>query len=242
MIGLSDLAGLWRRAWLSAPAVEDSSTRVYWAQAGADYVDLRIPAERPSLAGARALADLRPDMLALLMQAEGFAGQVALEDGICTWSREIDWHGARALPDAGKLAWDSAGGLLEVGVHAEYRELWMPVPTADPSARRYRAGEALAMVVDDGSWFQIGIGVPDRPSSESLRRALGTGAASRADLERHFSSEYARGRWAGSDGIAELSTNPLRERRAVLRREAGRMIWLAENFDGQRREVALEPV
>ena len=45
-----DLQGLWKRVWIrspsSDPTFEDHLTRVFWAQSGAIYADLRIPLDR----------------------------------------------------------------------------------------------------------------------------------------------------------------------------------------------------
>jgi len=48
--------GLWRRTLLQTPDLLDTRTRVYWLQVGEHFIDLRIPAERPSFAGIVAAA------------------------------------------------------------------------------------------------------------------------------------------------------------------------------------------
>jgi len=106
MITGGDLQGHWRRDWIKAPGFEDNTTRVHWMQAGEIFVDLRVPLERPDLAGATALADLGPSTLLALTKAEGFAGRIEVVDSNCTWHRAINWHG---VPEADELAQGSGG-------------------------------------------------------------------------------------------------------------------------------------
>lgn len=239
MITQAQLQGHWRRDWIKAPGFEDHTTRVHWAQAGALFADLRIPAVRPDLGGAACLADLDNAALLHLMRAEGFAGEITVADGICTWHRAINWHGRPEAVDAGRMSFDPKGRLVEDGVHAEYRELWHRVPGGPLSARPLRAGALEGVLVWSDEMFLFGLGDPAAPPAAPLRAALEAGARPEG-LARHFRSDYALGRWEGNAGIAELCTNPLREGRPVLSRAAdGGLTWLSSGFDGREEPVAL---
>ena len=124
MITTDDIQGHWQRLWLEAPGFKDKTTRVHWMQAGDIYADVRVPLERPDVSGLNSLADLPARDLHILAQAEGFAGHTKVENSVCTWERTINWHGATDAIDAGELSFDTAGRLIEAGVHANYTELW----------------------------------------------------------------------------------------------------------------------
>ena len=233
MIGLGDLQGHWRRVWIKAPGFEDHDTRVNWMQSGTLYADLRVPAERPSLIGARALSDLDPATLRGLMRAEGFAGSIALEGDICTWARDINWHGVPQGVDAGRMWFNADGDLIEDGVHAEYAELWQRAPEAPVGASRVAAGDLTGVFVRSDTRFLIGLGQPGARSSADLVEALERGERPEA-VEAHFASHYVLGHWDGVLGIADLATNPFLEGRAVLERSAGGgMVWRGVDFFGR---------
>ena len=70
------------------------------------------------------MADLSDSALAALAEAEGFAGEITVSDGVCTWDRRLNWHGRPEGIDAGRVEFDASGDLLETGVHADYSESW----------------------------------------------------------------------------------------------------------------------
>ena len=237
MITEADLQGHWEREWIRAPGFEDRTTRVHWLQAGALYADIRVPAERPDLFGADCLADLGPADLRALLRAEGFAGTIDVAHGICTWTREVNWHGRPLAVDAGRMRFEGAS-LFEDGVHADYRELWRPRPGTF-AARRVAAEGLSGILVASDELFLLGLGDPAAPPSAPILEALEAGR--RPDgLTGQFRSEYTFGRWDGDDGIADLSTNPYREGRPALRRTGEGFVWLTEGFDGSDRAVRLD--
>lgn len=239
MIGLRDLQGHWRRAWLRAPGVEDRDTRVSWMQGGALFADLRVPATRPALEGARALSDLDPEALLGLMAAEGFAGTITLEGDVCTWNREVNWHGEPQGVDAGRMRFDAAGDLIEDGVHADYAELWQRASGEGLNASRVAADGFEGVLLRSESLFLIGLGRPGAPASAPLVQALERGERPAA-LVAHFASHYVLGHWDGALGIADLATNPFLENRPFLERGAGgRLIWHAVGFHGTETELPL---
>ncbi|MEM8729024.1 MAG: hypothetical protein AAGF79_03825 [Pseudomonadota bacterium] len=213
-----DLQGLWKRAWIKAPTqaptFEDHTTRVYWAQSGALYADLRIPLDRGLPTGARTLADLDAATMLRLMQAEGFAGTTSVIDGVCTWAREINWHGQPDDVDAGQMWFDGAD-LIEDGVHGDYREVWLREPTPPLTAVRATCDRLSGILVRSERMFLLGLGHPDAPATAPLVAALEAGVIP-DELPAHFETEYVFGHWDGARGIADLCTNPFREGHCVL--------------------------
>ncbi|MCV6595135.1 MAG: hypothetical protein OIF48_19475 [Silicimonas sp.] len=234
-----DLAGHWVRRWIKAPGVEDHDTRVHWMQAGWDYADLRLPKERPDLSDAACLADLSSEALARLTEAEGFAGRIALEGRICTWAREINFHGVPEAPDVGEIRFDAAGRMIETGVHADYAELWEQQGSGPVQAMRFAGGGYAGVLVICGARAVLGIGVPGALSSAPLRAALAAGRKPEG-LARLFDGLHALGRWDGETLTAELATQPFAEGRAVLTWADNRLTWHRIAFDGRQDDVVLE--
>lgn len=232
MITLDDLQGHWRRDWIKAPGFEDTTTRVNWLQADTLFADLRIPLERPDITGLTCLAEMAPAGVRLLMTAEGFAGQITVAENRCTWHRNINLHGVPAQSDIGLMSFDKAGGLIEDGVLAKYRELWKSVPQAPLRAARISCDGMTGVLIENEDVFLLAIGPKPSGTTESLIAALENGTAEAADLEQHFTSAYVLGRWDGARGIANLSTNPFDEgQMAVERGDA--FVWYSFGFDGQ---------
>jgi hypothetical protein len=240
MIGPEDLQGHWHRAWLKAPGISDHDTSVHWMQAGTLYADIRVPANRPDLRGAGALADLSDATLLTLLRAEGFAGTISVAEDICTWARHINWHGAPACVDSGHMRFEAPHRLVETGVHADYAELWNRRVDQPVSAIHMMAGQAHAFLVTVGKRFVFGTGTPGAVSSDDMISALRSGHRSRA-LHSHFDHVFALGRWDGLHGLAHLCTNPLLEgQRLVSCTAQGDLIWHAVDFFGKSRDVPLK--
>ncbi|MBT8154243.1 hypothetical protein KMP13_10105 [Epibacterium ulvae] len=242
MIGAGDLQAHWSRVWLRAPGVEDATTRVHWMQCGPLYADIRIPLDRPALDGATALCDLAPAQLASLMAAEGFAGTITVVDSICTWARDINWHGTPDGLDAGLMSFDAAGDLIEDGVHADYAELWRKKPAATTVAHRVQGGGQHGVVVFSKSQFLLALGTPDAPASAPLITALKEGLQPDG-LPGHFASHYILGDWDGAVGTARLATNPFLERKQVLTAAADRAEGFTADlvdFFGAPQQIALQ--
>lgn len=238
---LSELQGHWRREWLRWPGGEgcdDETTRVHWLQAGSLYADVRVPADRPALDGARCLADLDPAALLQIMQAEGFAGTITLRDDVCTWHRRINWHGRPDGIDAGHVRFED-GALIEDGVHAPYRELWRRLDGPQLTASRVWAGDLEGVLVASDTVFLLGLGRPAADPSGALIEALRRGDRPEG-VAAQFDSLYAFGHWHGADGIAELCTDPFLEGAPVMKRKAGITVLLRATFDGDRRAVPLD--
>lgn len=233
MITESELQGHWQRDWIKAPGFEDTTTRVHWLQAGSFFADLRIPLHRPDVTGLSCLADLDKPALRELLNAEGFAGQITVEDNCCTWHRGINWHGVPERSDIGAMSFNASGRLIEDGVLSEYRELWRSIPQAPLRGAKVSCRNMTGLFIENDDVFLLGIGPTPRGTSAGLIAALDSGIADIAALQHHFASEYVLGAWNGQLGIAELSTNPLHEGQVVLERGNG-LVWHNARFDGQK--------
>lgn len=231
------IEGHWRREWLRWPEGEDATTHVHWLQAGALYADIRVPSRRPDLTGAVCLADLDVPALHALMAAEGFAGTIALDGDVCTWTREINWHGQPETVDAGRLSL-KGDALIEDGVHATYRELWQRQPGSPLAARRIAGAGLQGVLVASDEVFLLALGDPEAPPARPLVEALARGERPEG-LARHFASLYALGRWEGRSGVARLATDPLREGCPILERWNGGIRWHRKGFEGGEETVTL---
>jgi len=227
------LQGHWQRDWIKAPGFEDHTTRVHWLQAGALFADLRIPFNRPEIAGLSCLADFEPQDLRLMMDAEGFAGHITVEESICTWHRAINWHGVPGQADIGLMSFDEAGGLIEDGVLAEYRELWQAVPQPALRGTKVSCGAMTGFLIENDATFLLGIGPIPSGTREKLIAALDSGTAEVPALVDHFASTYVLGSWDGANGIGTLATNPFYEGQVVIER-GETLVWHSIAFDGTR--------
>ncbi|MCV3271886.1 hypothetical protein [Roseobacter sinensis] len=238
MISIDDLQAHWQRDWIKAPGVEDRTTQVHWMQCGPYYADLRIPDTLPDISGARALDELDTETLLALMRAEGFAGTVRVDDGICTWERRINWHGTPSEIDAGRLSFDDQGALIEDGVHAEYRELWLRCPHPPIEALGGQADGYDVILLSSEATFLLAVGVPEAPPATPLVAALERGERPEG-LAQHFSSLYVMGLWDGADGIARLTTDPRMKGDAVLSRSGQQIQVFVPGFEGGMRRMSV---
>jgi hypothetical protein len=239
----ADLQGHWRRNWLRAPGVEDRTTRVNWVQAGNWCADIRVPLIRPLKSVAALSAISGPD-LAQLLSAEGFAGHITLAGDVCTWRRSWNWHGFPCPVDAGTLWFDDDGHLIEDGVHARYREEWVRV-SGDPwRAEAVETDTADGMLISNDRDFVLGLGQRGAAAWPSLANALRDGEADPAAAAMAFHSVYVMGHWEGTRGIADLSTQPFCEGRAVLARGKDAATLTLPDFNGAEvtRTLRLSPI
>ena len=203
----------------AAPPRRDDTTAVHWLQAPGGYVDIRVPAGLDRLAGA-APADLSAPDLAALMEAEGFAGTIAVAGGVCGWARAIDWHGASEAVDAGRMTWDAGGALIETGVHADYAERWLREPSGAMGSRVLARGSWRLHLAWSDEALAMGVAEPGAPASAPLREALGRGERPAEAIERQFRGEFTYARWVGEHAVAVLSTHPMRPGERILTRAA----------------------
>ncbi|MEM9911797.1 MAG: hypothetical protein AAF922_13530 [Pseudomonadota bacterium] len=242
---ISDIQGHWQRDWLRSPGLEDRATCVNWMQCGALYADIRIPRIRPQTRGATSLADLSCASLLKLMRAEGFAGEISLKDSICTWEREIDWHGPKDTPDAGRLELIGDGAMLETGVAADYSEQWKRADSVADGALCLNSESRLGFLMTVGERFVFGLGpasVDQVSTSAAVISALEAGHKDEAALAAHFESVYIYGRWQHGVGIAIQATNPLLEGERIVFCNGRDVTFEHMTYHGERQNLALESV
>jgi glutamine synthetase len=86
------LTGSWRRTLLVRPdGSTDATSSVTWLQAGAYYVDLRLPAGLPRPAPGPVTGLPAADLPALAT-VEGFAGRLRADGPWTCWDRAVDLH------------------------------------------------------------------------------------------------------------------------------------------------------
>lgn len=241
MITVDDLQGHWVRRWIKAPGVEDHTTRVHWMQVGQAYADIRVPANRPSLTGASALADLPATALADLAGAEGFAGHITLEDAVCTWHRAINWHGTPRALDVGSIRFDDTGCMVETGVHADYTELWGAGTGGDSKVLQVSGDGYAGYVVTRGDAFVLGIGKPDKPNMAPVVEALKAQEIP-SDAAQLFDGLHVLGHWSADKAIAQLATNPFAEGRTIAHLTDTALVWTRIGFDGHETPIILQHV
>jgi hypothetical protein len=231
-LNIDELHGLWRRDWLRAEGVDDSTTRVFWGQSGTHFVDVRAPLERPNLKGMKCFAELDASCLLRLMESEGFAGNIDLTADICTWHREINWHGHTQSIHAGRLWFSEQSDILiEDGIHGQYREQWRKQPAQMFTAKNITLQALSGVLLISDSLFLLGIGDERAESSEKLKRSLSNDIIP-TEAKAYFASEYCIGHWDGKSGVVELSTNPFHQGHPVLDKSGDSITWLQQASDG----------
>lgn len=170
---------------------------MHWVQGASDYVDLRLAADLPTLPRTSVLAALSAPAGAALARGEGFAGRISVVGGVCTWARWINLHGTHEGIDAGEMTWDSAGDLIETGVHGVYTELWQRVAPGPFRTRWFTCGARRMAVVWSDTTVAFGIGDPSAPR---WREEHGLGAL--------CSGVYGLGYWDGGRAVVSGATDP----------------------------------
>jgi hypothetical protein len=154
--------GLWRREaiWRSDGSA-DLTTRVLWFQSNVFHIDLRIPADRPKLAGIGDLSRLAPTPFERFAAQVAFAGTTAVEGDRCTWQAEIAFPEVSSSLDAGTMRFDAPGRLHETGLDGSYHEAWVKIASGPVEARRLLAANgAVAYVLECDNWLAWAFGHP----------------------------------------------------------------------------------
>lgn len=119
--------GMWRRTLLEQAGVVDISTLVLVIQTEQYHADIRIPTDRPDFSGIECLADCSAEQLRWLASQQGFTGITQVNDNISQWLRDYDYQPSNGQRDIGQMTFESADVIVEVGVDAEYREIWQKI-------------------------------------------------------------------------------------------------------------------
>lgn len=123
----SEYLGMWRRTLLEQAGVVDTSTLVLVIQTEQYHADIRIPSGRPDFSGVKCLADCSTEQLHWLASQQGFTGITQVNDNISQWLRDYDYQPSNGQRDIGEMTFESADTIVEIGVDAEYREIWQKI-------------------------------------------------------------------------------------------------------------------
>src|SRR5471032_1705901 len=155
--------GLWRRTgiWRSNGS-SDLTTQVWWFQSSRYHIDLRIPADRPSVTDAAALAQLSPEQLACYASQTGFAGLTVVEGERCEWRPAIAFPAISADLDAGWMRFDDADHIHETGLDHSYEEDWYREPSGPMDGVRLEDPDngAIAFLLISERWMAWACGRP----------------------------------------------------------------------------------
>lgn len=147
----ADLTGLWRRELITTPdGGRDETTTVVWLQTSSWYADLRVPADRPARPGATCFADYSDAELLDLAAVQGFAGELSVGDGVCSWRRDLDYQPPSGVPDEGAFRLDG-DLMIEDGIHTPYQEIWRRDPQSRGDLQAWRREDGLR--VRAGGYF-----------------------------------------------------------------------------------------
>jgi hypothetical protein len=225
----SDLVGLWCREVLTAPGFRDETTRVVWLQTQSWYGDLRVAADRPSIAAAGDLSAYDDPQLIALARVQGFAGQLRAVDGVCYWRRDMDLQPPSPDPDEGRYS-ISGDVMIEDGIHADYQEIWRrAADSTGPTAafRRDAADGRAGLLVMAGRFLlafvaRADAGPPAGSLADAVTAALQAGDRSKAeDLLGacvRFCEKEGQGQW-----ITTLSSQPWQEGVPIWRPGSARL-------------------
>lgn len=123
----NEYLGMWRRTLLEQADTVDTSTLVWVIQTEQYHADIRIPADRPEFDDVECLADCSTEQLRWLATQQGFTGITQVNDSLCQWLRDHDYQPANGQRDIGEMTFESADIIVEMGVEAEYREIWQKI-------------------------------------------------------------------------------------------------------------------
>jgi hypothetical protein len=120
--------GVWKRALLRTPTVEDSTSQVYWMQTQSWHADIRVPSNQPAFDGKTGLDQLNRSELLQLARQQGFCGTTVVDEDTCRWLRRYDFQPPSGANDIGRMEFDGRDRVLEYGVEADYFEIWERLP------------------------------------------------------------------------------------------------------------------
>ncbi len=193
--------GVWKRTLLRAPGIEDTTSRVYWLQTKNWHADIRVPAERPALAGTRDLQSLSRDELLGLARQQGFAGITVIEGDICRWQRLYDYQPPSGANDIGRMVFETPACLHEYGVEADYFEIWERLPGSSGPCRAIHSSAAPAMLWLEAGDYCMRVRPRARPLAQSASLAAvaedmdEAGLCELLDFEISFGQKKPGGVW-----------------------------------------------
>ena len=233
----------------------DPSTAI-WIQTESQYIDIRIPHDRPDLSGANSLADYDVTELRALSNQSGDTGVCEIRGRVATWHSASPAFGffcesVSMFPDDGRL--DPRGGVLYeyqvAGSPVAYEEAWVQQPydhgvIAHLSLREDREPEAVRAVLLVTGRYAGYVERATSTSESTLESQLVEAAGDETRMREILACEasYAVRDRAGAPFRIRHSTLPFREGRelpvpALGRRRLERYAWLPGPQEGLRWRV-----
>jgi hypothetical protein len=224
-----ELTGCWRRAWIEyADGTRDDTSFVIWMQLASAMADIRIRADRPTVAYRDGLAACSLDELRALADSESSSGftrctPIAVDDdGVRRATAEwftrghgVNFQPVSAFPEPGLLEWMSDEVLIERAPSGAYVEEWRLLPntrhtfehhTAFEGRQLYRTGDAVVVVRDRPT--------PVRRAAR-LEELVAECGDDRDALAALVDCEFSFARRDGDEFRIEASTLPWREGQVV---------------------------
>lgn len=159
--------GVWKRTLLRTPAIEDTTTRVYWMQTQSWHADIRVPANRPAFDGKTTLDQMNKTELMELARQQGFCGTTVVDEDICRWLRRYDFQPPSGANDVGRMEFDGPDRVLEYGVEADYFEIWERLPSSKGKSSAVQVSDnPLTLLLSAGEYV-----VSVRPRATKLPTA-----------------------------------------------------------------------
>ncbi|HEV8645312.1 MAG TPA: hypothetical protein VGR01_07055 [Burkholderiales bacterium] len=209
--------GVWKRALLRTPKIEDTTSQVYWMQTHSWHADIRVPANRPACKGKLALDQLSRDELFGLARQQGFVGTTVVEADICRWLRRYDFQPPNGANDIGRMVFETPDRVLEYGLEADYFEIWERWPGSQGgSFARQISQDPLTLSLGTGDFRMIVRPRTARLQTASSMSGLAADTSTSTlrellDFEINFGRTTSAGAWR-----IELSTLPWREGEDIL--------------------------
>lgn len=228
----------------------DPSTAI-WIQTESQYIDIRIPWDRPDLSRARSLADYGAEELAALAHQSGDTGVCRIEDRVATWESEGPRFGfycdsVSMFPEDGRL--EPRGRVLYEYETAKspfpYEEAWVRQPydhglIAHLSLRDEREPEVVRAVLLITGRYAGYVECSTSTSDLSLESQLAAASGDEKQMRKLLSCEasYAIRERAGAPFRISQSNLPFREGEslpvpALSRRLLERRDWLPGPREG----------
>jgi hypothetical protein len=224
-----ELVGCWRRTWIEyADGTRDDTSFVVWLQLERDMADVRLAADRGSVAGRASFAACTPDELRALTASDSSSGHTRCtpirlgDDGrrraTAEWPADpngVAFQPVSAFPEPGLLEWVADDVMIERAPSGAYAEEWRRIPgTSAPfehhrdgdGGHRYRAGDAMVLVRDRR---------PALSRAARLDELAAEVGDDRAALVALVDCEFSFARRHGDRFVIEASTLPWREGVAV---------------------------
>jgi hypothetical protein len=217
-----------RRSITFSTGASDAETRVMWLQSRGLTADLRLPAGYPRLTGAAPLAELGPEVLVALAEAEGGLARTLWDGRAMSWSDWTSFQTHDRWPEPGLLA-RVGDCLTEHAPSGAYVEDWRLQPSAggpliglrlieerDADAGRVRHRGGGLLVCGDHAALVRGRPAP-LPLTGTIAEIVRAHGRDRSLMRAVFAFEASYATRSG-DGtfIVGASTDPLRIGHALL--------------------------